>query len=138
MTRDDIGPTDQTRAKLRPDPLRAQLLAGRIGQDDYDVALAIRAGFENITAALRAKGQWSIGIWSYPDAREGDPKIVQFYRDWCETMRRRRWPVKDVLDAIEAADWRIGTARIRRSLRLYVTANGRGWRRGLDRGRDSD
>jgi hypothetical protein len=133
-TEDAPGPTLQTVAKLRPDPLRALLLKGPrrgLTVHQWEAALAIRRAFEHITAPVSVAlgnpeqpyGQkvytpgWSdIGPLAKLD-------VVVQYNAWADEMGARKMRIGPVIDAVVDDD--IGpVAPLKRALQLYARLAG--------------
>lgn len=97
------GPTRQTIAKLKPDPLWALTRRGTLSGEQVQAAWDIRAAFEIITVPVRlrvsALEKIDCGGLDYMETRRVR-RLVARYNDWVENMTRQRLPTGPVLDIV--------------------------------------
>lgn len=106
-----FGATQETVAKLRPDPLRLMLFKGPkrgISIAQWEAALAIRRAFEIITAPTslvasdyerEIKGKVFWGGWRSIGPLAG-LEVVKRYNDWADEMDARKIPIGPVIDLV--------------------------------------
>ena len=97
------GPTRQTVAKLKPDPLWTLARRGTLSGEQVQAAWDIRAAFEIITVPVRlrlsALEKIDGGSLDYMETRRVR-RLIGRYNDWVEEMTRRRLPTGPVLDIV--------------------------------------
>ena len=144
------GPTEQTLRRRKPDWLDLMRRAGTLDDAAFEAAVALRRGFEVLTAGA-AIARWDYG--NLPNQRstgEWEPEYRRRYEErfniWADLMDEEGLPVGLVLDIVVEgmscretdSKWRKrkGTAReiLRQGLDLYCVA-ARSHSRGLRRGR---
>ena len=99
-----IGATQETAAKLQPDPLYALYLSNRLDDYQFEAVIAIREAFKIITAPVSvrlsdpSKPPGAVGYEFETD--EEEPECVKRYYQWISRMYLRRWPARPIIEII--------------------------------------
>lgn len=119
VVRERVGPTPETVAKLRRDPMVAAFGSERAPL--FRAATDIREAFQWITMPVQVKcaalmeGAGGVG--------GEDPACVRRYLAWCDEMDRRRWPIGPVLDFVLEREPSLSKG-VNRALGLYADMAG--------------